>query len=148
MAMALVALCLILFACRGDRGDPLPGATVPIESSQPTEEERSKTPPEPPPITNPVLKRVCSSGCSGKLARVTVWRDANGDVGRYQYHGDINTCSSPPMYYFDAQGNMSQTVPLVPVAPGSPEAQRFQKMREGQLAGLTKAETIFCHRVE
>jgi hypothetical protein len=94
---------------------------------------------------DPMIARICESApCSGRFARIQVWRTSSGEVGRYVYDGDIDGCSHPPRVFYDAQGEQSFAVPFEPIVPGSPEAEALRAQQEAQTEGLVEAERASC----
>jgi hypothetical protein len=131
----LAAALVLAIGASGCRRDGSPATSAPgDEASGPA---GSVVPPE-------VLRTVCAADCSGPFAQVFVYRDAAGAIGRYELQGDLDVCSSPPTFFFDPAGLQTGAIPLVPVVPGSEEAQGYDAIRAEQTAGLGKAETILC----
>jgi hypothetical protein len=110
----------------------------------------STSPPEqkPPPATAPsdaVVKKICKNApCVGEFARLVVFRDAEGKVGKIRFEGDLQSCSHPPWIYFDADGVEVVTIPLEPVEPGSARQQELDAKQASALEGLTEAEELRC----
>ena len=57
-------------------------------------------------------------------------------------------CSHPPLIFFGPDGKERAAIPFAPVKPGSPEAKRYQEIREQQTGALTKSETMSCRDVK
>lgn len=95
-----------------------------------------------------VFAAACSAECSDDLADLTVYRDAAGAIGVVTVQGSPSRCTHPPLRFFGPDGQERATIPLVPVTPGSPEAKRFEDIRQTQLGRLTKAESMLCRDVK
>jgi hypothetical protein len=132
---SILGVTLLLASGVGCKRDGAPAANGPGDES--TGPASSAVPPE-------VLRTVCAADCSGPFARVLVYRDAAGAIGRYELQGDLDVCSSPPTFFFDPAGQQTGAIPLVPVVPGSEEAQGYDAIRAEQTAGFGEAETILC----
>jgi hypothetical protein len=131
----LVAALIVAIGSSGCRRDGSPATSAPgDEASGPA---GAAVPAE-------VLRTVCAADCAGPFAQVFVYRDGAGAIGRYELQGDLDACSSPPTFFFDPAGRQTGAIPLVPVVPGSAEAEGYSAIRTEQTAGLSKAETIFC----
>jgi hypothetical protein len=143
-----VPLLLVLIAIACNSGTPPPDKpTPPVDKPTPPVEKRQ------PPADNvtsgsaadeALITRVCSGTCSGRMARVEIWRDASGAIGRLVYDGDIQRCSHPPRYYFDRDGKQTLAIPFEPIEPGSPKALEYQRTQAEQIAGLTKDRVVSC----
>jgi hypothetical protein len=92
-------------------------------------------------------RRACSAPCRGRFASLIAWRDAQGEVKRYESPGSPGDCSHPPLLFFNERGEETGAIPLVPVTPGSEEARKFDAIREQQTAGLRKADEVSCDTV-
>ena len=92
-------------------------------------------------------RKACSAPCRGQLATLVAYRDARGEVKRYESPGSPGDCSHPPLLFFDERGEQTGAIPLVPVAPGSEQARKFDAIRQEQTAGLRRAEEISCQDV-
>jgi hypothetical protein len=90
------------------------------------------------------VAKICAHPCGGNFARITVFRDASGAVGRLMFDGDLEACSHPPRIYFDAQGHESLTIPLEPVVPDSPKAKDLSARQDAQVEGLLEDERLGC----
>jgi len=107
----------------------------------------SATPTVPPAATDPsfeVVSKICAGTCGGPFARIEVFRDAAGAVGRLLFDGDLEACSHPPRIYFDGAGAETLTIPMRPVVAGSPEAVKLAADQAAQTEGLIKAEVLPC----
>ena len=92
-----------------------------------------------------LLTKICAAGtCTGDFARIEIWRDAQGAIGRLIYDGDIDRCSHPPRSYYDRTGAETLTIPFEPVEPGSAKALEYERKQTEQLAGLTKDRELSC----
>jgi hypothetical protein len=91
-----------------------------------------------------VVREICKGPCAGRLARLTVFRNADGDIGRIRFDGDLDACSHPPRIYYDAKGTEMLAIPEEPVVAGSAEAKAFADRQAAQIAGLTEAQTLGC----
>jgi hypothetical protein len=136
---SLVAL-LLLTACHHD---PAPAAQ-PAGAPAAADPSSSKPASAAAPVSAELLAAVCAGPCAGPFARVTVFRDAGGAVGRVRLDGDIQRCSSPPTTYFDAQGRQTEGIGLRPIVPGSAEETEIRARQARQLEGLTEAEHLSC----
>jgi hypothetical protein len=95
-----------------------------------------------------LIAKVCAAGtCTGDHARIEIWRDAQGAIGRLVYDGDIDRCSHPPRSYYDKAGNETLAIPFEPVEPGSPKALEYERTQNEQLVGLTKDRELSCGRL-
>lgn len=125
------------------------GARAPTRASHDEDEPR---PSWAPPLRDPaelsptfqVVREICKAPCAGRFGRLTIFRDADGDVGRIRFDGDLDACSHPPRIYFDAKGTEVLAIPEEPVVAGSAEAKAFADSQAAQIAGLTQAETLGC----
>lgn len=108
-------------------------------SSAPADPERERA------ERDDAVVHICASApCVGSAARIQVWRDASGNVGRYVYDGDASTCSHPPRIYFDAEGAQTLAISFRPIVAGSPEDLALRAQREAETRGLTQAEQTRC----
>jgi hypothetical protein len=83
------------------------------------------------------------------MARIEVWRDKTGAIGRLVYDGDLQRCSHPPRSYHDRDGKETAAIPFEPIEPGSPKALEYDRIHKTQLDGLTKdAKEISCSDVK
>ncbi len=125
LGLGLLALATSGVACAGSEPE---GAANGENAAGPTAE---------------VLARVCASPCAGPMARVHVYRDAEKNIGRLRFDGDLGTCSHPPQIYFDAAGAETLTVPERPVT-GPEDAAELDAKKAPQYDGVTLAETLRC----
>lgn len=80
--------------------------------------------------------------CAGAFARVIVWKDADGQVARLEFRGDLSVCSHPPLVWYDAAGNRLEVVPEEPVVPGSERARHFADVRARHTDGHTESGSV------
>jgi hypothetical protein len=73
-----------------------------------------------------------------------VWRDAAGSIVALSLDGSPDLCSSPPSIYYDPEGNETGGIEMVPVTPGSEEAEAFAARRRELSRGGTAAERVIC----
>ena len=135
LAVTVVA-SLLLVACDRDASS----ASGPAGSAVRPDEHGGAQP-----VPMNVVRTICSaSPCTGKLARVLVWRDAKGRVGAFEVRGDIERCSHPPTLFYDAAGKQTGVIPMKPVTPGSPEAKGFLDTRAKATKGLKQVDSVRC----
>ena len=91
-----------------------------------------------------VVSKICAGTCGGPYASLQVFRNAAGAVGRLVFDGDPEDCSHPPRIYFDRTGTPTLTIPMEPVAVGSPEEKKLAIDQAAQTEGLTEAEMLGC----
>ena len=137
MAKAFL-LAMVLFACSREPS--------PLPAGPPSASAASSVLPQ---VATPgVFARACETDCADDLAELTVYRNAAGAIGVVTVMGNPSRCSHPPLRFLDPDGVERAVIPLVPVVPGSPQAQHFDDIRTTQTAGLHKAETMFCRDVK
>ena len=100
-----------------------------------------------PGVSPDAVRKACAAPCSDRFTRVVVYRDTQGVARRYERESAPGPCSHSPTLFLDEHGVETGAIPLVPVAPGSDEARRYQAIREQQTGGLSKAETVSCGQV-
>jgi hypothetical protein len=138
----LIAVALIT-ACSSKTSNP-PPQQPPAGSG--TASGSAATPP--PADDKALIAKVCAAGtCTGEMARIEVWRDVSGAIGRLVYDGDLQRCSHPPRSYHDRDGKQTLAIPFEPVEPGSPKALEYERSQKEQLDGLTKDRQVFCGKL-
>ena len=144
MRRALVSL--LVLGCSGSAPPPA-SRTKPAESTgTPTTSS--------PPVTAPqsaiagVYAKACETECADELAELVTYRDANGAIAVVTVQGSPARCSHPPLQFLGPDGTVRAAIPMQPVVPGSADAKHFDEIRTSQLAGLTKAGTMFCRDVK
>jgi hypothetical protein len=122
-------IALSLVACGSSPADPV---VEPVNSSANEPSEKA-------------IRKICKSApCVGEFARLVVLRDADGNVGKIRFEGDLQSCSHPPWIYYDAAGVEVVTIPEEPVEPGSAREQELSAKQASALQGLTEAEELRC----
>ena len=134
--MRVGRLIFMIGACGGGSAAPrssapAPQAAIPPQSAVPG-----------------VYAKACETECADSLAQLVTYRDAKGAIALVTVQGSPSTCSNPPLRFLRADGTERAVIPLQPVVPGSPEANKFDDIQKTQLAGLTKAETMLCRDVK
>jgi hypothetical protein len=94
-----------------------------------------------------IFALACETECADELADLTAWRDDAGAIAMVTVQGTPAGCSHPPLRFLAPDGG-ERAIPLVPVTPGSPEAQRFAAIRATQTEGLHAGETMKCRQVK
>lgn len=129
----MVGWCMLLwFACAGEFAEPVSVA------EEDTVEDAAETTSS---LAAALLRlRSAPPTCAGPLSRVEVWRTADGALHRLYVHGDPTRCSHPPSHWYDARGELVDTVPMVPVTDDN--RQHFTELRERHTTGAELAETL------
>lgn len=127
----------VLFAC-----------TKAPPSTTPTAEPSASSALPPQSAVPGVFALACEAECSDENAKLTVYRNDAGAIGVVTVQGSPAGCSHPPLRFFGPDGAERAAIPFVPVAPGSPEAERYRGIWVTQTASLREAETMFCREVK
>jgi len=147
--MRRAAICLVLSCTPSAPTTTAPTTATSTPSTSPTPPTTpSAAPPTSQADASAVLARACATQCADDLASLTVYRDDAGAVGVVTVQGSPMRCSHPPLRFIGPDGAERAVIPLVPVAPGSPQAARFDAIREEQTGKLHKAETLVCRDVK
>ncbi|HKX12821.1 MAG TPA: hypothetical protein VJP40_06685 [bacterium] len=100
---------------------------------------------------DPILKKICQSTCTGRMASVQSWNDDAGKAQVYQYQGDLTACSHPPQIFYDASGKELGAIAEFPINPQDPASaaklKEIQTKRAEWLKGLSPAKKLWCDRL-
>lgn len=143
--LGVIGVVGVLAGCTGRDVEPATKPSPPDTepTTKPVTEPDHGQPPadagDPPRPSDPsfaVMQKVCASDCAGPYARVAVFRDSAGGVGRLRFDGDLETCSHPPRIYFDASGEATEHIPMEPIGKGTPEEADLRDRQAKQVEGL------------
>jgi hypothetical protein len=135
-----LVIMFLLVACNGGSA---PSAKPPAAPAPPVQGS------DPAHVAIPgIYAKACETQCADDFAEVVTYRDAADAIAIVTVQGSPQQCSHPPLRFLGPDGAERAVIPLQPVVPGSSEAKHFQDLRDQQLAGLTKAETMFCRDVK
>lgn len=139
----LCGALLLTLACTS------PASAPPQKKAQAAAVRDKPPPPTPQDPSYEVLTKLCSSAlCNGPMASLRVFRNAEGEVARMRFDGDLEACSHPPRIYFDAEGVETLSIPNEPVEPGSEKATAYQRKQAAEVDGLVEAEALGCPEAE
>lgn len=141
-ATFLMSLLLLCAACSREQASRAttttppsatgaPSATASVSASAPKDDV--------PPVA---LQRACAESCVRPGELLAVFRDESGAPALIRARG--LGCSHGPDVYIDMRGQVAETIANQPVAPGSPEAARFQERIDDLLRGLQESERVQC----
>ena len=140
--MKLLALVVALAACGG-------GTAAPTSSSSAAQPPSTVPAAMPPQSAMPgVYAKACETECADDMAQLVTYRDASGALAIVTVQGSPARCSHPPLRFLGPDGTERAAIPMQPVVLGSPEAAHFDAIRQSQIGGLTRAETMRCRDVK
>ena len=100
---------------------------------------------------DPILRKICTGSCAGRMASVTAWHNSAGKVVYYEFSGDLSSCLHPPLVLYDSKGREVLTIPSQPMNPKEKEmVEHFEKLhqkRKQLLSGHTPSKPIFCSEI-
>jgi len=144
--MTLVTLAFVTFvACSSGPSSPAPIAAPTSSDASPPPLARPDAAPTALPITDEVratIATLCTGKCNGRMAKVTVYRDARGTIARLMYSGDLRTCSHPPTSFHAPDGGETGAIGTNPT-DAEDQAHRAAVV-DAQLAGLTASNVLYC----
>lgn len=104
------------------------------------------------PSSKNVLKEICSGSCSGNFARIIPWSKPNGSIQFYEFFGDRQNCSHPPVIIYDSQGKVKLNLPEHPINPNNKKEfaqdQKLDKKHKMLLRDLKETKPVFCVNVK
>lgn len=87
-----------------------------------------------------MVARACAaSPCASAMSRVTLFRDASGEVAILRHEGDPMTCSHPPWTYVSPAGEIRLQQGNRPVT-GPDDAAQLEAARQAVIGDLTADE--------
>lgn len=117
-------------------------ANQPAPQPQPPHVPPTPEPALAPGLSQPVMDMLCTQSCAGPRS-ITLLRDADHNLGRILFKGDVGQCSHVSWVWFDPDGTERLSLDDHPV--GSEEQAAENARLRGELqAGLLESERLDC----
>lgn len=139
-ALQVVSMLLVFGLAVGCGRDADDETAAGADEAETTGADEPETPASTADSVDAMVARACAaSPCASAMSRVTLFRDASGEVAILRHAGDPMTCSHPPWTYVSPAGEIRLQQGNRPVT-GPDDAAQLEAARQAVVGELTADE--------